>query len=239
MKKADSFGQALVDCYQNGKSIMMVERSDGYLDLDQPADYFKQYKDWPDMEKKAIKYAKSPVLDVGCGAGRHSLYLQNKGMEVLGIDQSSLCVELAKRRGLKNCRWLDLKNITSDLGMFRTILMLGNNLGLLENMSRARVVLRKFSRITTPDGLIIGECVNPYKTEDSYHLEYQKQNRKRGKLSGELRLRIRYKNLFGPWFNYLFASPEELEKILGNTGWKINQIIESPETMYIAVIGKD
>lgn len=238
MKISDAFGQALMDFHQTGKSIMMVERSDGYLDLDQPADYFKQYKDWPDIEKEAIKLVKSPVLDVGCGAGRHSLHLQKKGMDVLGIDQSSLCVELAKSRGLKNCRLLDLKNVTSDLGMFRTILMLGNNLGLLENRSRARVVLRKFSRITYPDGFIIGEGVNPYRTEDSYHLEYQKQNRKRKKLSGELRLRIRYKNLFGPWFNYLFSSPEELEKILVNTGWKINQIIESPETMYIAVMGK-
>jgi 2-polyprenyl-3-methyl-5-hydroxy-6-metoxy-1,4-benzoquinol methylase len=52
-------------------------------------------------EKKAIDYAKGRVLDVGCGAGRHILYLQKKGLKVLGIDQSPLAVNMCKLRGAK------------------------------------------------------------------------------------------------------------------------------------------
>jgi 2-polyprenyl-3-methyl-5-hydroxy-6-metoxy-1,4-benzoquinol methylase len=56
-------------------------------------------------------FVKGRVLDIGCGAGRHSLYLQNQGFQVLGIDNSPLAVKVAKLRGLKRVKVMSIEDI--------------------------------------------------------------------------------------------------------------------------------
>jgi len=80
----DAFGRAMYDYYASGMKAThleeVVERDDGYVDTaGGPAIYFREYRHWLPEEKKAMRYARGRVLDVGCGAGRHSLYLQGKG----------------------------------------------------------------------------------------------------------------------------------------------------------------
>ena len=58
----------------------MIERDDGYIDAMGSKGYFNGYKDWHSIEQKAMGFVKGKVLDVGCGAGRHSIYLQKKGV---------------------------------------------------------------------------------------------------------------------------------------------------------------
>jgi 2-polyprenyl-3-methyl-5-hydroxy-6-metoxy-1,4-benzoquinol methylase len=81
----DAYGQELW-AYFNGKaSFEIVERDDGFFDVSLgPELYFSNYEQWSEMEKKALEFVKGRVLDIGCGAGRHSLYLQEKGFDVLG-----------------------------------------------------------------------------------------------------------------------------------------------------------
>ena len=81
MKPAeDAFGRMLW-AYYNGQRVFEIdERDDGYIEAStSPKLYFSDYEDWPHHEKKAIEYVKGRVLDIGCGVGRHSLYLQKKG----------------------------------------------------------------------------------------------------------------------------------------------------------------
>lgn len=117
--------------------------------------------------------------------------------------------------------------------------MLGNNFGLMGNFKRAKWLLRKFYRITSEKGRIIAESLDPYKTKIPEHLEYHRLNRKRGRLSGQIRFRIRYKKYKTPWYDYLFVSEEEMENIVKGTGWKIKKIIKSRGLNYIAIIEKD
>jgi len=93
-------------------------------------------------------------------------------------------------------------------------------------------------RITSPDALIIAESNDPYKTDDRAHFDYQKFNRKRGRMSGQIRIRVRFKKYMGEWFDYLLVSKKEMKKILNGTGWKIKKFIDSKNSMYIAVIQK-
>ena len=200
--------------------------------------YLSEYKDWPPHEKKAMKFAKGRVLDIGSGAGRHAIYLQNKGLDVLGIDNSPMALKVAKERGLKKTRLLPITQITSELGRFNTITMLGNNFGLFGNFKRARWLLRRFKSITTEDALIIVETLDIYNTEKPEHLWYQKHNRKRGKMSGQMKLRVRYKKYVNPWFEYLMVSKSEMEMILKGTGWKIKKYLDNG-MHYIAIIEKE
>jgi 2-polyprenyl-3-methyl-5-hydroxy-6-metoxy-1,4-benzoquinol methylase len=88
----DAFGHLMYD-YLHGKDETgeIVEREDGFVNISGGGKvYFSAYDDWPDYEKTAMKYTKGRVLDIGCGAGRHALFLQERGLEVVAIDNSPL-----------------------------------------------------------------------------------------------------------------------------------------------------
>ena len=71
---------------------------DSLIDLTEgPAAYFAEFKDWPKIQKQAIKFAKGKVLDIGAGAGRVSLYLQKQGFDVTAIDNSPLAIKVCKK----------------------------------------------------------------------------------------------------------------------------------------------
>jgi hypothetical protein len=116
--------------------------------------------------------------------------------------------------------------------------MFGNNFGLFGSSEQAKTILAKMSRITTPDAQLIAGTRNPYITDDPEHLEYHEFNRQRGRMPGQIRMRVRYRKSIGEWFDYLFVSPAEMESILRNTDWKIQELIASEEPNYFAVIEK-
>ena len=140
-----------------------------------------------------MRYVRGRVLDIGCGAGRHSLCLQEKGHDVVGIDNSPLAIEVCKKRGLKDARLLSLSQIDPSLGVFDTVIMLGNNFGLFGSADRAKRLLRRFHKMTSNKGRIVATSFDPYKTEDPDHLAYQAANRAKGRMPGQIRLRLRYK----------------------------------------------
>jgi hypothetical protein len=89
--------------------------------------------------------------------------------------------------------------------------------------------------LLAPGGVVIGCGMNPYLTDDPDHRAYQQQNRARGRYPGQIRLRIRHRNLAGDWFDYLFTSPEELGELAALSGWRIEDITE-PGPSYLAVL---
>ena len=234
----DAYGHSLYD-YSKGKAeFQVLERDDGQVDVDRLKGYFSPYKDWPLLERQAMRYVRGRVLDIGCGAGRHALYLQDKGLEVVGIDNSPLVVQVCRERGLRDVRIVPVNQISTSLGAFDTILMMGNNFGLCGSFEGARRLLGKFSRVTSEKGRIIAATNDVYQTDDPMHLAYHEQNRKRGRMAGQIRLRVRYRNYATPWIDYLMVSREELEQILDGSGWRIKKIIESGTSLYIAIIDK-
>jgi SAM-dependent methyltransferase len=199
-----------------------------YLDVDR----------WGSHELAALEHAHGRVLDIGCNAGRHALYLQQRGLDVLGVDISPLAIAVAKERGLTNAEVLSIDELSAELGPFDTILMLGNNFGLLGGASKARRLLKRFKALTRPGAKLIVETLNVYETKDPDHLAYLAANRARGRMSGQLRLRARYKHFVTPWFDYLMVSPAEMETILEGTGWKIAELYRAggARPVYTAII---
>jgi 2-polyprenyl-3-methyl-5-hydroxy-6-metoxy-1,4-benzoquinol methylase len=90
----DAYGQEIWAYYKGRDSFEIIERDDGYFDASSgPKTYFSEYQEWSIHEKRAMEFVKGRVLDIGCGAGRHSLYLQKMGFDVLGIDNSPLAIK--------------------------------------------------------------------------------------------------------------------------------------------------
>ncbi len=117
----DATGHAVHDAFNGKCGFEVVEREDGYIVAGATAQYFEKYKNWLSHEKKAIKYAKGKILDIGCGAGKHSLYLQSKHFDVLGIDISPLLIEVCKNQGLKKAKILSVENLDQLTQRFDTI----------------------------------------------------------------------------------------------------------------------
>ncbi|MBN1161957.1 MAG: class I SAM-dependent methyltransferase [Dehalococcoidales bacterium] len=241
--KQDAFGHEIYDYFKRGKQgspiLEIVERDDGYIDFHGgPEAYFSEYKDWHPYQKKAMKYVRGRILDIGCGAGRHALYLQKNELDVVGIDNSPLAIKVCKQRGLKDARVISINQISPELGVFDTIIMMGNNFGLFGSLKGARRLLKKMSKITSPKARIIAETNDVYKTDMPEHLDYHKLNKKRGRMSGQIRLRVRRKKHVTPWIDYLMVSKDEMEDILDSTDWYVKKYIDSPGSIYIAVIEK-
>ncbi|MEM5766562.1 MAG: class I SAM-dependent methyltransferase [Candidatus Aenigmatarchaeota archaeon] len=236
----DAYGLEVWDYYKGKKSYEIVERDDGYFDVSGGAkDYFAEYKDWPMHQKKALRYVKGKVLDVGCGAGRVALWLQKKGFDVTGIDNSPLAIKVCKLRGVKKALLMSIDEIGKfKPNSFDTIVMMGNNFGLFGSFKKAKLLLKKMYRITSPNALIIAESIDPYKTDNPHHLLYHKLNKKRGRMCGQIRIRIIYQKCKSDWFDYLFVSKSEMIKILEGTGWKLKSIVKTKPSPYVAIIEK-
>jgi len=236
----DAYGHQLYDCFKGKEIVEVVERDDGFIGFSSslPQYYLAEYKRWRPHEKKAMRYAKGRILDVGCGGGRISLYFQKKGLDVLGIDVSPLAIKVCRLRGLRKARVLSVTDVGPRLGIFDTILMIGNNFGLFANSNRAKRLLRQFHHSTTPNALIIAESADPYQTSEPFHLAYHRRNRREGKMPGELTIRVRYKKYKTPWFKYLIVSKKEMKRILDDTGWRVKRFIDSKGSAYIGIIEK-
>ncbi|MFP3985386.1 MAG: class I SAM-dependent methyltransferase [Candidatus Bathyarchaeia archaeon] len=234
----DAFGRALWAAFKGDEISHVVERDDGYLDVLSLKGYLSSYAEWRSIEQKAMECVKGKVLDIGCGAGRHSLYLQKRGLEVLGIDVSPLAIEICKQRGLKKAKVMAIEDVDFPPGSFGTIIMMGNNFGLFGSLKKARRLLKRFNRITSRDASIIVETRDPYKTENVAHLKYHELNRKRDRMGGQVRIRSRFRQYVGRWFDYLMVSKEEMKEILRGTRWRVKEFIDSGEPQYVAIIGK-
>jgi len=118
----DIFGKALLD-YQNGNYSEDIMTWTNISDKDTlPLPYlFRDYSEMPILEQSALKLCKGKILDVGCGAGSHSLWLQNKGFNVKAIDLSVGAVDVAKERGVLNVQH---KTLLEETESFDTILFL-------------------------------------------------------------------------------------------------------------------
>ncbi len=230
----DAFGHVLLDHFEGRAATEIIERSDGFIGLSANAEeYFQE----PGAEAAAVlSRARGRVLDIGCGAGRYALFLQERGHEVVGIDISPLAIEVCRRRGFRDARVLSIDDVTPELGSFGTIIMMGNNFGLFGSLRKARFLLKRFRRMTDPDARIIAQVLDPSQTTDPDHLAYHAQNRARGRLPGQLRLRVLHRSFKGAWFDYLFVSRREMEEIVTGTGWKISETIEADGPQYVAVL---
>ncbi|MFQ5945103.1 MAG: class I SAM-dependent methyltransferase [Anaerolineae bacterium] len=236
----DAFGHAFLDMYEGRGGREITERDDGFMLAGAgQALYFSEYDEWPEAEKQAMEHARGRVLDIGCGAGRHALYLQDKGLEVLGIDNSPNAIKVCRARGLKETMVLSITQVSRRLGTFDTILMMGNNFGLVGNPLRARWILRRFHGMISDRGRIIAQNRDPYQTDEPEHLEYHDRNRARGRPAGQVRVRVRYRKHVTPWMDLLFVSPDEMREILAGTGWRFAQILEQRQQgNFIAILEK-
>lgn len=235
-RREDAFGQLLVDHLAGRGGQAILERDDGRA---QPAlsaaVFFGAFDEWPREEQQVFERVQGRVLDVGCGAGRHSLEAQRRGCRVVAIDISPGAVGVARRRGVVDVRLLPLAGIDRTLGVFDTVLMMCGNFGLFGTEADAHRLLRTMHDISSPQGRIIFDSVDP---SDPHDLAYQARNRELGRWPGQVTIRLRYRDLTTTWYDLLNLSPSELEDLLEGTGWRLAALVPSTPPEYFGVLEK-
>ena len=239
MTTGDAFGALVRAWHDGGRDVHeIVERDDGFVDTSRgPEAYFEPVRKWPAVERRALRFVRGRVLDVGLGAGRVALELQRRRHEVVGIDVSPGALEVARERGVQDARLLPFHRVDPALGPIDTVVLFGNNFGLFGSRERAPRLLRRLRRLTGPGARIVAGSNDPSQTDEPAHHAYQARNRERGRLPGHLRIRVRHGALATPWFDYLLASPEELRALAAGTGWHVARLVEEEgSSYYVAVL---
>src|SRR5699024_1392970 len=197
----DIMGDALLDYYHGRYTEDLITWTNITKDDEMSLPYmFRGFEEMEFVEQLALETAKGKVIDVGCGAGSNALYVQEKGLDVKGIDISKGAIEVCKLRGLKKAENIELLNLKTE--KFDTILILMNGTGIFRNLEEMPKYLQHLKTLLNENGQIL---------VDSTDLIYMFQDQEDGSYSiptkryyGEVRFWMSYKGVEGKPFDWLY-----------------------------------
>lgn len=230
----DPMGRAIAEYYETGKADRLRVLSPMFEEDEIPlATLFRRYEDMPLMERKALDMAKGKTLDVGAGAGCHSLVLQQRGVDVTAIDISPLSAATMSERGVRNVREQDFFTID---GLYDTILMLMNGIGIVGTMERMPEFFRHVDNILAPGGQVLCDSSDiSYVFEDEDGIvEYPDTVG----YYGELSFRMQYKDTIGEPFDWLYIDADTLKEQAARNGYNVEVVAEGEHYDYLARITK-
>ena len=233
MSNDDIYGDALLD-FQKGnftediKTYSTIGGEDIY-----PLHYlFRNFEEMPVLEQKALELANGNILDVGCGSGSHSLYLQNTGKDVTAIDISEGAVKTCKLRGIKKVIQQDIWTFKDE--KFDTILLLMNGAGMCGTLNKVADFLEHLKTILNKNGQILLDSTDVkylYENENGdFEFDFTKN------YYGETTFIMEYKGTKGKAFDWLYIDFNSLKKIATSLNLKCEHILKDKSDGYLARI---
>jgi SAM-dependent methyltransferase len=229
----DLFGKAILDFQtKNSPEDLITETSISEADKMSVAYLFRIYNEMPKLEQLALQLAKGKVLDVGCGAGSHSLTLQNdRNLDVTAIDISENAIEACTLRGITNAKVANILDLDST-EKFDTILLLMNGTGIFGTLKETASYLQKLKSLLNPNGQIL---------IDSSDIIYMFDDDEDGGkwipsngYYGELTFTISYKTDTEASFPWLYLDYNTLQNAAFANGLKCELILEGEHFDYLA-----
>jgi SAM-dependent methyltransferase len=228
----DLFGKAILD-YQTGNypEDLITETSISEADEMSVAYLFRDFDEMPKLEQKALQLVKGKVLDVGCGAGSHSLYLQEKDFDVTSIDISQNAVLACELRGVKKCYVSDILTFSSS-EKFDTILLLMNGTGIFGRLNSITTYLKKLKSLLNEGGQILidsSDLIYMYDQDEEGAYEVPAD-----KYYGELTFTVHYKGETEIPFEWLYLDYNTLQNAAHANGLNCELIQEGEHFDYLA-----
>ena len=153
----DILGQALLDYHHGAAKATLTVHCNAADDEPLLASYFfRTLLQMPELERLALDESRGRVLDLGAGAGCHSLELQSRGFEVKGVDVSAGAVQVMTERGVRTVARHDLFAPLPPTELpYDTILLLMNGLGLTGTLDGLDKFLAHARSLLAPGGQIL------------------------------------------------------------------------------------
>lgn len=202
MAVADPWGDALLAHLEGRAVALTLETDDGHrTPAMDPAWFFLPPDRWDPLERELLDDLEAPVLDLGAGAGRAALHLQERGLDVVAVESSLGAAEVCRRRGLADVRVQDLNDPPNDRP-WRTVLLLCGNLGLGGSWDGNRRLLETLAGRCPPGAVLVGDSVD-------------------GAPRPQVRLRIGDGQTVTPWWDQRNEAPDEVDALVEDTGWEV------------------
>jgi SAM-dependent methyltransferase len=182
------------------------------------------------LERAALRHCRGRVLDIGAGAGCHTLALQRRGLDVTAVDASPEAVRVMKSRGVRRCRvgnGLELPGAPYD-----TVLLLMNGIAIVKSIAGLHRFLRRCQRGIAPGGQILFDSMDL--RLDDLSRNAPGRTRRSGRYFGEMSFRLRYRNRTGPRFQLLFIDFARLAREAERAGWRAQILFDEGEGRYLA-----
>lgn len=225
----DPMGTAIADYHKNGIAGRLRVFSPDFDEDEIPvATLFREYEEMPALEQTALKLSTGKILDVGAGAGCHTLALQDQGKGVTAIDISPLSVATMKSRGVLDAREEDF---WQHEGMYDTILMLMNGIGIVGTIDALPRFFERINDLLLPGGqLLLDSSDICYIFEDEDGLIVVPEE----PYYGELEYQMQYKRVRGDKFKWLYIDFETLSEKAAEHGFVAELIAEGEHYDYLA-----
>jgi 2-polyprenyl-3-methyl-5-hydroxy-6-metoxy-1,4-benzoquinol methylase len=227
-------GQAMLD-YLKGEenAYCILRRDDG---IAYPPIYARQFfypGGLPELDKIAIECCTGRVLDIGAGAGSHSLAVQERGLDVTSVDISEKAVQVMSQRGCKKAKAGDVFDSYSD--PFDTILVI-LNIGIVRNLDGLAKFLKHLDTIMTDGGRLITDSIDPRGSADESYWKYAQDKIAKGRYLGERTLRFEYKNQVSDWFEWMHIDPETLKQYVEAAGYSMEHLGNDGKRYLVSII---
>jgi SAM-dependent methyltransferase len=232
----DLFGKAILDFQTNNSpEVLITETTISEEDEMSVAYLFRSYEEMPKMEQRSLQLAKGKILDVGCGAGSHSLTLQNdRNLDVTSIDISPNAIQACTLRGLKKATVQDVMTLENE--KFDTILLLMNGAGICGKLKNIPNFLLKLKSLLNLGGQILldsSDIIYMFDDDDSVDSDVGKWVPGEG-YYGEIVFTISYKGEKEKPFDWMFIDYNTLQNAAFANGLQCELIMEGEHYDYLA-----
>lgn len=228
----DLFGKALFNYHQKPSDQKIITWTN-LTDKDPVAlsYFFRSFDQMPQLEKKALELSYGKVLDIGCGSGSHSLYLQNqRKQDVIGLDISEGAITVARSRGLKNTFNVSIFDFSAK--KFDTLLLLMNGLGIARSIAEVIPFLEHLKKLLQPNGQILvdsSDLIYLFDEEDKNLWLDDKR------YYGEVDYGIGF-NGHTATFPWLYLDFTRLEKMAERAGFRCTKVCDGAHYDYLACL---
>ncbi|HEX9745825.1 MAG TPA: methyltransferase domain-containing protein [bacterium] len=231
----EPLSDALMDYHRGDRNAYITVRSDIEDPVRNPINYFfREPDDFPPLEKTAITACRGKILEIGAGAGSHSLALQEMGFDVTAMEISLKACDVMKDRGIRSILNADIFEHQTQK-KYDTILMMMNGIGIVGKLNRLPEFLDKIKLALASGGQVIFDSLDLRESisETVIQARYAVPGRE---YFGEVKYRIEYKGWIGPEYWWLYIDPDKTEEIAGSCGWTIDSIYPYGEGTYLAIL---
>lgn len=227
----DPIGRAIADYFEKGEAPDIRFNTNYTVgETMAPSVFFRNEEELPEIEAMALGLCTGKVLDVGAAAGRHALALQNRGLEVVALEQSKISAEVMQQRGVKNVVCVDVFNF-NEKG-FDTIIILMNGAGIGQTIKGMKTLLLHLKTLLNPNGQMLMDSsdIRYLFEEDDGSVWIDIASRT---YIGEMEYELTYKNDFTR-FKWLFIDYDTLSDIAREAGLISNMVTRGEHYDYLA-----